>query len=234
MLSSSELLSWVAPISVQQNACGWVLRLLDQSTTSWYWLGVLLADGSFPDGRLVFSQSDKDANQVLKLAAYIGLDASRIASYDTTTNFGSSCGKRISFRRVDAVADIKNLLLIKDSSKTASPPDMQQYKLMHDQWLSLIVGLIDGDGSVRLSARTNPKGTIQLRLHSSWNLNLQLLTNLLYRAVGCSYGPEVVAGQHASVSWNRSAVIDLLNNHVVAHNLPVSSRKWRCRAHLPR
>lgn len=216
------------PKSVRWERPDCLMRLLEDTPTSWYWLGMLLADGWISDcGRLRLLQSMKDADRVYELAAYLGLSNDRVKQYTSLTNVGPSTGVVLSLRHTDIVPAIKKKLMI-TGSKTTNPPDFQSYRIDAAGWRSLAVGFADGDGHVAWNHPTWKRGAVSFKLHASWASNLQLLTNVLYRQIGTDMGPtcRINTNGHAHVSWTNGHVVDLLRHHIQANSLPASPRKW--------
>lgn len=201
-------------------------RLLDGSLQSWYWLGMMLADGCIrSNGVIILSQSAKDAHRVDALASYTDT-TDWVYGVDQTTNFGRTTGRRLQLKHIDHAAALSSLLMI-NGAKTVSPPPLWRYKISRDQWIALIVGFVDGDGTVIHNHPTWRRGAVVIKCHSSWTDNLQLMTDLLYREVGAPCGPKVNLSEgYARATWSRGDVMDLLREFIHLHRLDVNPCKW--------
>lgn len=134
-----------------------LLKLLDQTNESFYWVGFLLADGSFYKNRFEFSLQEKDKKHLELFKNYINGPELKIK--------GKS--NRISFSNKNSIKDFTEFFNIK-SRKTYNPPDKNFYEKFCDVKLySLLCGIIDGDGYI--DVKIGHHYNINITSHSSWN-----------------------------------------------------------------
>lgn len=185
--------------------------LLNEELETYYWIGFILADGTITnDGRLRVRVSRKDITHVEKLAKYISTEL-KITKSDVGVNAMNKqyipvlCNK----------FDIKN-------HKTYNPPDVNKLKLLeNNKILSIIIGFIDGDGSIK-NVWNRKDYNIQIKNHNSW---LSIL----------EYFSEVITGKNlAKINSNGYASLIISNNlsiiklkkFALENNLPILDRKW--------
>lgn len=195
---------------------GNVNKLLDGSLISYYWLGFILADGSFSDNntRLRFKLGKNNQQSVKELCGFL----------EKTYTSCNSCA----FMSKDTVPKITELLGLSLGCKTYNPPDLVAYtRMADDKFLALIIGFIDGDGCIRHQTnRTVPILTV--KLHSSWELFLRYVHQRLFNIYQESYTGTVKINNAGYVRMNigQNCVLKQLKQFTVTHSLPVISYKW--------
>lgn len=125
--------------------------LLNESLESYYWLGYILADGNVSSNLNVLSlcSSTKDETQMRKYAVHIGTE--NLYYRAGPSGFSSKITKGVSVTTQDPTT-IKLLIERFDLKprKTFNPPSVGKYTgLDITKLISLFLGFIDGDGSVR-------------------------------------------------------------------------------------
>jgi len=140
-------------------------KLIDYSDNiSMYWLGFMIADGHiYNKSNIQINLSIKDKLHLLKIQNHIG-DIS-ISLSDSQIRATISDRKTVSILS----NDFKWL-----SNKTKNPIEIPNF-ISKDALFSLIIGFIDGDGTI------NKKGHIFIKCDKSWKDNLEnfyfILTN---------------------------------------------------------
>ncbi len=159
-LSNWERLNKLSDISI----------LLEETPASYYWMGFLMADGSFTDRRIYIGTSQKDLSHLLKFKKYI-------KSTNKMMKLKNEDHYRFKVTSVNEVRKLKNKFHI-SSRKTYEPCNLQ---FIENQELlfSLIVGLIDGDGCVYKVKHCNSY-RLSFNMHSSWVNNLNYIKSFLY------------------------------------------------------
>jgi len=156
-----------------------VHKLLKDNPSSYYYIGLLLADGHFPLSRknIDISLSSIDKDYLCKYAKYIEYNK-ELAYREKTDQY------RVS------VSDPKYISMIIDkfnisNRKTYEPPSFTWIKDTNpDLYLSLWAGFIDGDGNIR--HKPNRKGklsksfSIRITSHKAWQYNLKEFEEFLY------------------------------------------------------
>jgi DNA-binding CsgD family transcriptional regulator len=135
--------------------------LLEETPEAYYWIGFLLADGHFENGRIKFHLASKDSDQVKKFANFI----------KWTGNFDDrgELGIGVAAKHTEVVDELCKKFDIK-KNKTYNPP---KTILNHNKELLkyLLIGFIDGDGTIN-------ENSIRFRIHSSWLNILNEFANL--------------------------------------------------------
>lgn len=143
--------------------------LLEENPISYYWIGFLMADGSFTENRVSLGMTDKDMEQLIKYKKFI---KSSNKMHKMPHNY-------YQVRSIDAinVRNLRNKFKI-TNRKTYEPCDINNIK-NKKLLFSLIVGIIDGDGSIIKNKNCNAF-TLSISLHPSWLQNLNYIKNFLY------------------------------------------------------
>jgi len=146
-----------------------ISALLKETPISYYWIGFLMADGSFTKDRVSLGISNKDIKHLIKYKKFV---KSKNKIHKMPHNY-----YQIRSRDSINVQKIKNKFEI-TTRKTYEPCDISSIK-NKDLLFSLIVGLIAGDGSICKNNKCN-NYTLSMSLHSSWVDNLNYIKNFLY------------------------------------------------------
>lgn len=138
-------------------------KLIDYSDNiSMYWLGFMIADGHiYNKSNIQINLSIKDKLHLLKIQEHIG---------DISISLNDSqIRATISDRKTTGVLsnDFKWL-----SNKTKNPIEIPNF-ISKDALFSLIIGFIDGDGTI------NKKGHIFIKCDKSWKSNLEYFYYIL-------------------------------------------------------
>lgn len=138
-------------------------KLIDYSDNiSMYWLGFMIADGHiYNKSNIQINLSIKDKPHLLKIQEHIG---------DISINLNNSqIRATISDRKTasELSNDFKWL-----SNKTKNPIEIPNF-ISKDALFSLIIGFIDGDGTI------NKKGHIFIKCDKSWKSNLEYFYYIL-------------------------------------------------------
>lgn len=182
-------------------------RLLDDSPEKWYWLGFLLADGSFnKNGRLSLCLGIKDLEHLTAFRDFVGCGNIRIAKG------GKSCEWKV----MDTSVMKKLTSEFKISSrKTYQPPDLHS---VNETSLKLMsIGFIDGDGSIKKQFNRN-SSSITIKVHSSWKNVLVLLFPQATHAINQQ--------GYARSFITKNDDVRHLKLFALQYNLPILKRKW--------
>lgn len=125
--------------------------LLEETPEAYYWIGFLLADGHFENGRVKFHLALKDSDQVKKFADFI--------KWNGKFEDRGELGIGVAAKHTEVIEKLCKKFDIKQD-KTYNPPETI---LNHDKELLkyLLIGFIDGDGNIN-------ENSIRFRIHSSW------------------------------------------------------------------
>lgn len=198
-----------------------VKKLLEETPLSYYWIGFLMADGHFTEKRIKIELSIKDVDHIKKFAKFISADYSEGNSKRYSKYYGNCC---VSAANSDIVPLLRQKFKIQNN-KTHHPCDIKWIK-NEDLLLSLIIGFIDGDGSIRKqSGRKDNQMTI--KCHSSWFFNLQFISNTICKL--CDLKPNITRINkegYAVIDFTNSIILKFLKAKSKELNLPVLDRKW--------
>lgn len=188
--------------------------LLEDNYIAYYWLGFLMADGHFTKNRIVLTLATKDQNQVQKFSDFI-------------QNKGN-----IQIRKINAgvaamdakiVPKIREKFSIKNR-KTYEPCDLTN--ITDDNLLlALLIGFIDGDGSI--GKQSENSYYLRIKCHNSWLNNFFIFYDLLKRLTNIdSPKPKILNSGYAFIGISKNKIIKYLKNKTIEMNLPVLERKW--------
>ena len=189
--------------------------LLSDSPEALYWLGFLFADGHFGNSdRIHLKLAVKDAAHVEKFADFVSCKNIHLIDRKHPA-------VGVAFQDKNVVAKIKHRFKI-SSTKTYNPPDTSC--LTCEQLAILLIGFIDGDGSILNRIDGGFSGGI--KCHSSWLPTFRDWYRVLTEANILDEGsqPRINAGY---VQWYQCAEqLRQLKSVAMEHKLPVLSRKW--------
>ena len=178
--------------------------LLDETPEAYYWVGFLLADGHFENGRIKFYLGIKDKDQIKKFANFI--------------KWNGKIGSGISVKHTEIVEELCKKFDIKHN-KTYEPP---KTVLNHNKELLkyLVIGFIDGDGNIEKKYKR--KGCfIRIKIHASWENILKEFCEIIeYDSTHVKINKQGYAILYIS---NSATVIKLKKESI---KIPVLKRKW--------
>src|SRR6478735_3661284 len=191
-------------------------NLLNDSNESYYWMGFLLADGHFDMNNfrihLTLKESDKHH---LKLF-------SKFLEYE---NFDSCV---LEFKNKDIFKKICDKFKIFNSRKTYNPIDFYEYNFTDNQILSLIIGFIDGDGSINKIHNRNDC-SLSLHIHSSWLKNLIFIEEFIYNYFLIEKNKilsKIGNDGYAKLIFSNSIILTNIKKELKFLNIPYMKRKW--------
>jgi len=189
--------------------------LLEETPETYYWIGFLLADGHFDDGkRIIVGLAEHDRDHLEKFAKYIGYNgtislvkrephnAVRLAAMDTEV-VGKLCEK----------FDIR-------SNKTYNPPKTLNW-IPEDLFLCLLAGLIDGDGNIS-NFHGRKDAFIRIKQEKSWLPILKEFAKYFKEEDRVKINKQ----GYAEVEITGFPKIRELKKKLLEYNLPLMDRKW--------
>lgn len=143
----------------------------DKSLETFYWIGFILADGSFYNNRFEFGLKEDDINVLEAFAEYINFKGS-IKHRDSTKS------NRIQFNNKPSIEQFMKEYGF-NYDKTYNPCSFESFKnYTKEQITSLLIGIIDGDGSIQENGNIY-SNQISITAHKLWkNFYEDLLTYL--------------------------------------------------------
>ncbi len=187
--------------------------LLEETNETYYWLGFLMADGHFSENRLSLRLAIKDINHLEKFAKFIGCN---LNTYKETVSVSLMDTKYISKIR-------EKFNIVND--KTYNPcniSNINDYNLL----MSLIIGFIDGDGSIGLVHKRND-AALRVKCHSSWLENLQFMVNVIYsKSDEIVINSKITKAGYAQFIISNNTILRLLKEIAINLNIPILERKW--------
>jgi hypothetical protein len=194
--------------------------LLNNSKLSMYWLGFILADGHIEnESRLKINLSIKDKNHLEKFAIYTDC---LLKEYRLNSQYPIISINTTNSKIIPLVSERFNIT----NDKTYNPPKFINYSLTTEQWISLIIGFIDGDGHIQVE-RTYPR--IQISCYKTWMDNLIFIEEKVYSMF--PYTKKIKQLTHlkdgkAFLQFSNSSQVKDLKRFAIENKLPILERKW--------
>lgn len=190
----------------------------EQSLMWFYCLGLLFADGHFDTNiyRVKLALHPRDEETVNTVANFFHC---KPLKYDDRVEI-NFCGKYV-------IEELINCYKI-HSAKTYNPCDITS--IVDNKMIAFIIGFIDGDGCIRKRTDSDLY-FISIKLHKSWENNLNLMGSRLYNFFNVNKIPHAVTiksqdKEYTQITFGNSIVLNGLVNFIQEHNLPVMQRKW--------
>lgn len=202
-----------------------VAKLLNESFEAFYWIGFLLADGSVDAERIRLHLGVKDSDHLMRYMNFIEFGGT--VQHRDGKIVGVDCSNK-------NVANSLEVLYGFNDSKTYIAPNPALYdSLTTEQLLAIVIGFIDGDGSINIT-KNRGKPRIVITSHSEWE-NLfrywdRRLTedkNLLWKPCKIrSYRSPSMSCSMAIWGIYRLHHVISLKNSALRMKLPILQRKW--------
>lgn len=193
--------------------------LLNENPEAYYWIGFILADGHISEKyRLQFALAKKDKSSVEKFASFIKSPNIR----EEKRSFSISAQNQDTLPLICKKFNISHI-------KTYSPPSLDFIK-DPNLLLALIIGYIDGDGSIKnLSKRKDFK--ISIHIHSSWIDILKTFEKRLYDILEIKKRKDIILSKigkdkYAHLNLGDSRLCKKLKQKAMEMKLPIMKRKW--------
>ncbi len=200
-------------------------KLLLETCEAYYWIGYLMADGSFDFDRnkIKLVQAGKNKEQVRQFANFI--KCRNVHSYRVKTAFGSisdvlevGAANEKMFPKIVKKFGIKPF-------KTTHPCNLSWINKVSDRFfISFFIGFVDGDGCISYQTRRKDC-SIHIKIHSSWKKNLQKISNRLCKIIQVRPN-KILDREYAVIVFSNSIILKYLKNHITKSHLPVLERKW--------
>lgn len=188
-------------------------NLLLQTPEAYYWLGFLLADGGFSIRKMSLTISAKDIEHLHRFREFIS----------STNNIrkiaGSEC-YRFSFTNVKVAKELMQRFSI-STNKTKNPSDLFSFTTNQDLIFSLIIGFIDGDGSISLAYNKYPQ--LSVVSYESWINNFIGIFNFLHSmfSITPTNKPPIIRTSRTDLPQDKGNFRDFQIANIVITNRPV-------------
>lgn len=192
--------------------------LLKNNSESFYWIGFLLADGHINNSiRIKLVLSTKDIDHLIKFSKYVECD--NIQSDDIKCI--------VSLQNKEVCPQICDKFFIK-SDKTYNPPNFNLYLFDKELLFSLIIGFIDGDGSIKKLYKRNDSN-LTIHLHKSWEYNLIFIENFIYeyfKETKFKKLSKIGNDGYSRLIISNNKILNMLKKECLRLKLPIMNRKW--------
>lgn len=186
-------------------------NLFNDSLISYYWIGFILADGSFYKNRFELSVASIDKDHLLKFQQYInGPDV--VYRYKTKSY-------RLQFSNKYSIEEFMKKYQF-NYNKTYNPINNNFIDtLTTKQKIALLIGIIDGDGSIQCNSSVNSR-IISITAHKNWiNFYIHLIPHWHIK--------EVKNTNCITCKLFKRTEINKLLNFSKEYQLPILLRKWK-------
>lgn len=185
--------------------------LLDNSLTSYYWIGFILADGHIENNRrLQITLALKDIEHLKKFSEYVSCNM----YIKTQCSVSPMHGKAI--KELSRIFDI-------NPNKTIHPPKIEIFEnLNRDQLLALFAGFIDGDGCIK-NLHKRKDFQLAIKCHKSWLPILNYFGNSIFSK---KYDAKINTAGYTTLMIGDSQILKDFKKQILLLNLPLLERKW--------
>ena len=192
-------------------------NLLEQTPQSFYWLGFILADGSFyNNGKFELGLAEKDKEVIEEFSKFIDYK-NKIMYRKDTKSYRISFANSISIPKFMEKYDIHY-------RKTYNPINFENYK-QYDKLLlwSLLIGIIDGDGHISNNGSSGAF-VITITAHKSWE---QFYKDIFEWLDIPEHIKEYSSKTTLTIRIYRKDIIQHMCNIIINNNLFYLKRKWQ-------
>lgn len=188
--------------------------LTEETPETYYWIGFLMADGHFSTiNRLRLTLAEKDLDHLRKFCIYINYDTSFIKYNRKTKSYYMSVMNKAVISILKSKFNISN-------NKTYNPC-LIDMDLDKNLLFSLVIGFIDGDGSIqRLHNRKDV--SIGIKCHSSLEENLNKFSEIL----GFYKKAYINTCNYSQIFFQNNEKLKEIKLKSLNLNLPFMKRKW--------
>lgn len=200
--------------SVRVNSLDKLIK--DESLQTFYWIGFLLADGSFYDkSKFEFALKNSDKYVLEEFSRYIGYIGD--IKYKESTNCNRICfSNSLSIPKFMAKYGFQ-------PNKTYNPINFDYFrKYTREQLLSLLIGIIDGDGNISKNG-SDYNNRITITSHKVW----ESFYKELFDYLGIDWRCTSVKDTNAiSIRICKREYCLMLKKFILNNNLFYLQRKW--------
>lgn len=210
--------------------------LLEDKKQTYYFIGLLMADGYFNGRGIILSQTIKNSKIIDNFGEYI--NCNNIKQYNGSGDviiqgkktYGNNL-KIINATDLNLVPKIMekfDIIYEKNiKTKTYYPPTVLLFDKMSDKlFLSYLIGFIDGDGSITKEIRNG--NSIIITSHKNWLPVLKNWSNRLEEIFKCKLSEKSLKKEKDCYMlriYNQS-IIKPLKEFIIKNKLMVNENKW--------
>lgn len=199
--------------------------LLEDNNFNYYWIGFLMADGSYDDcsgrNRMRLSVTIKDEGHIKILADYLKAKMYYVKEH----NFGKyKCNSSCSI----SITDINGIKQLKSkygfiNNKTENPPNLNWIDTK-EKFLSFLCGFIDGDGCI---AKTNNLAhMIRIQCHKNWIEVFNFFSTELEKYLQIKSKTYIDNTNYSHFLICRFNQLKVLKQEIILLKIPFLQRKW--------
>lgn len=191
-------------------------KLLDESISSMYWVGFIIADGSIYNNysRFEFGLKNSDIEVLKSFANYINYNGDIKHRESTNSN-------RIIFNSNKSIKTFSRHFGILEN-KTYNPVDFSIYKKYNkEQLLALLIGIIDGDGCIQSNGNSF---SIKITAHNCWE---NFYTELLQALNIIVHINKVKDTNTVTIGIYKKDYIDMFLSLIDKYKITCLLRKWK-------
>ena len=197
-----------------------LIKLLDGSLISCYWLGFILADGSLTKNQLRITLAEKDLEHLQKLASYLDYPESKLSMRKQTHGYGiGNISYTLCLGDASSVKQVQKYLTLSHTNKTKIPPQLDMSQFTDDQITALFVGYFDGDGC-------KSKNRLQFSISLEWEIFILDILKRMNNILACNDTPYIKKTKYLFVRLNANFTKSLMS-HIQTFNLPFLLRKYK-------
>lgn len=196
----------------------------DKSLQTFYWIGFILADGSFYNDRFEFGLKQDDIMVLQEFAKYINYKG-------TIKHRDSTSSNRLYFNNKPSIENFMKEYGI-SYNKTYNPCNFDTFnKYSKNQILALLIGIIDGDGCIE-SNGSKYSNSIIITSHINW----KSFYEDLFKFIGFDFHYRINKNNPnvSSIGIYKREYCLLLKDFIENNNLFNLNRKWEKILRMPK
>jgi len=200
-----------------------LVKLLDETTYNYYWLGFIMADGHFSKkGELKITLGIKDIEHLKKFANYIDANV-HICDGQTYGKYTSNDSCRLSMMDVNSVKVLNNRFGINHrKTYTACSIDCLD---TDEKFLAFFCGLVDGDGCIT-QGNLGRANMLRIQCDASWFQVYEIIGIRLKELFDINYKCYIDKKGFCKFSIHHYNDLVKLKKEISKLEIPYLERKW--------
>lgn len=209
-------------------------NLLRETPEAYYWIGLLLTDGHIEHKtkRLIIQLQEKDKEQIERMAQYINcpnihkvkskpfkFGRKILNNINTQNAYRLQCQDKENVEKIIKKFDFK-------PRKTYNPPVLDFDNMDNNLFISLLIGMITGDGSISYNG-SKTCFCIELAAHNSWyKILLQLKQKIESFGFKCQNVRLNSRNDMYKLRITNKDFCNYVKDFIKRYNIPILYRKW--------